>query len=112
MLLIKITLEERLSQIIDLVLLLLQPLAQSEIITVIRAALTSKDASHIANAREAIKSMHDQSTVTLLGKLMGLTTNKEKLEQSSLDEVVTWCSTVHDQWLQYCSQHALNEIKQ
>lgn len=113
---INITLKERLSQIIDLVLLSLEPLVQSDIISVVRAGFKSRDASHLANAREALQGINDKNTIRLLNTLMDqknniLTTPKNGILKTTPEKVIVWCTNINDQWLQSCGQYALKTME-
>lgn len=114
--LINITMRERSEQMIDLILMLLHPMLNTDILSVIRAGLNSKDKSHIANAREALQEIDDKHIISQLNILIEkhrqiVNSDTRELSKASVREILTWCTNINDHWLKYCGKNALTKIK-
>jgi hypothetical protein len=109
-------LEERLTQIVDLILMALESILDAGSISVIRAGLNSKDSSHIANSYEALKSMHNDRIIDLINCLIEKE-NKNVMKKtygkmfSSINDALMWCVDKGDEWLRQCGSRALKEIR-
>ena len=113
--LINITMRERSEQMIDLILMLLHPIVNTDILSVIRAGLTSKDKRQIAYAREALQDIDDKHIIKQLNTLFEKhrkidSTDSKDLSKATADEIITWCTNLNDHWLRFCGQEALSKI--
>lgn len=112
-LLVRLVLKERLEQILQLALLALEPLYEPGIIHTIRAGFSSHDQRHIANAGEALDSLQGGQAIKLLQQILAGLHDHRKTRHSpefaSITEVIDWCTTHTDEWLQQCAAYLLRE---
>ena len=103
------TVSERLSQTAKLLLNILEQLEDSEIISVVRAAINSADQQLISTACEAIKCLDNKDISNLLVDVLQddfeLKSNYS-LCFSNIDETLNWCK-LQDQWLNTCATRVL-----
>lgn len=109
---IRTVLEERLTEMIDLILLAIEPTMEAGIIAVIRAGLSSKNVNSVASAYEALQGIEDQRLAALLSDLIDRNHDKAtKRGQgkcfSTVHEVLQWCIGLGDVWLRECSDNTL-----
>jgi HEAT repeat protein len=112
--LLRITLKEQLDQNIDLALLALEPLYEPGLIAIIRAGFASGDERHVANACEALENLDKQAITAGLSVMLQKSINNDFSGDgnffSSLEEVITWCTNHHNNWLNLCGDHALQPL--
>ena len=108
----RMVLEERLTEMIDLVLLSIEPTMEGASIAVIRAGLRSKDPSSVASAHEALQSIEDQQLAVLLSDIIDRRYDKAAKHGCgkhflNSDDALQWCIKFGDTWLRECSDSAL-----
>lgn len=108
------TLEERYNQLVDLVLVALDPLIDSGDVMVIRAGLNTRDPRYRADAMEALQSLDSGRLSRQLIDLVGQDYNH--LVRAGLGrafngthEVLSWCIDETDHWLRRIALAARNE---
>jgi hypothetical protein len=113
--LVRLVLEERLEQTIQLALMALEPLHKPGIINIIRAGFSSRDERHIANAGEALNNLEGGHATRLLQQVLtGLHDNQESRHTpafNTITEVIEWCTAHADDWLQQCAGQFQHESK-
>jgi hypothetical protein len=110
-------LEERLYQVVDLALMALQPMMDSNAIAVIRAAISSNDTRFTASAQEALQCLKSKNFIQLLSGLVArdysLTVKAGSGRVfSDVADVYMWCMSLDDPWLHTCGVHAYQTIKE
>jgi len=112
--LLRFTLKEQLEQTIELALLALEPLYEPGLIGIIRAGFGSGDARHVANACEALENLDRQPLTAGLSDLLQRSVSNDFSHEKgifhSLDDVVKWCATHRNNWLQICGNRALQPL--
>jgi hypothetical protein len=112
-----IVLEERLKEMIDLVLVAIEPVMDQSAVAVIRAGLNSKDAATAASAHEALHGIEDKKLAVLLSGLIDRQYDKA-LQQgygkdfSNANEVLQWCVDNGDTWLRRCGESSLTSLSE
>lgn len=106
-------LEERLTEMIDLILLAVEPMVAEGSIAVIRAGLSSKDASSVADAHEALQYIEDRELAVLLSDMIDRRYDRTarrgyRKDFSGKMDVLQWCVNSGDAWMQECGRHAMN----
>lgn len=113
--LIKLVLRERLEQTIQLALLAIEPLHDAETIRVIRAGFASGDRRHIENAIEVFGNIEGGTAVKLLMQVMTRIYDHQleqhETEISTVRELIEWCTTHPDKWLQQCAGYFRQEME-
>ena len=102
------TLYERLQQALELLLNLLNVSSQGELVSVIQAAISSKDKLLIASASEALKCLDNTKVSELIIDILQddfELKNNYSLAFNNKTEVLQWCSQ-QDEWLQTCATQA------
>ena len=111
--LVRLVLEERLEQTIQLALMALEPLHEPGIINIIRAGFSSRDERHIANAGEALNNLEGGHATKLLQQVLtGLHDSQGSRHVpafSTMTEVIEWCTAHADDWLQQCARQFLHQ---
>lgn len=111
--LVRLVLEERLEQTIQLALMALEPLYEPGIINIIRAGFSSRDERHIANAAEALNNLEGGHAIKLLKEVLTSLLDNQGSQQApafnTITEVMEWCAAHTDDWLQQCAEHSLRE---
>lgn len=108
--LLGIVLAERLTQTFEVALVAMENIGDGHSIRIVNLALKSKDARHVARAKEALSSIADSR---LGGHLRRLLSGAEGAAEAGppqfagVDEVLEWCRTHADTWLRLCAVHAL-----
>lgn len=109
-----IALQERLEQTIQLALLALEPLHEPGLIQTIRAGFASRDERHIANASEALATLDCEYASTLLDKVLhsspGDPVPGHEQPFRGLKDVIEWCATHTDEWLNECASYASQQL--
>jgi AAA family ATP:ADP antiporter len=110
-------LEERLHQIVDLALMALQPIMDSNTIAVIRAAISSKDSRFTASANEALQCLKNRQFVHLLTSLVARDYSLTVKAGSgrfflNVDDVYRWCMSLDDPWLHTCGVYGYQTTKE
>ena len=110
------TLRERLEQTVQLALLALEPLHEPGIIATIRAAFSSGDARHAANACEALFNLDNQHVANRLRDILLQTLDHQHARNcaatfSTPEQVLKWYATQKDDWLQTCARAALQSLE-
>lgn len=110
-------LEERLHQVVDLALLALQPIMDTNAISVIRAAINSKDARFTESAQEALQCLKNKHFVQLLSSLVARDYSLAVKAGSgrlfaNVEDVYRWCMSLDDPWLHTCGVHGYQTIKE
>ena len=105
-------LEERLTEMIDLVLLAIETTMQEGLIAVVRAGLISKDSATVASAHEALQSIEDKQLAVLLNDMVDREYDKAAKHGYGRDfinteDVLHWCIDCGDTWLHECAANAL-----
>ena len=112
--LLRITLREQLDQTIDLALLALEPLYEPGLIGIIRAGFASGDARHIANACEALENLDKQEITAGLSTILENSINNDFSSDESffqsLEDVLKWCASHRNNWLNLCGTRALKPL--
>ncbi len=108
-------LEERLTEMIDLVLMAIAPTMEKGLIAVIRAGLSSKDLTSVASAHEALQAIEDKQLAVLLSDMVGRKhdrATKQGYGKNILNvkDVLHWCVEYGDAWLRECSNKALMDM--
>lgn len=106
-------LEERFQQTVDLVLLALTPLADSEAVGVVRAALKSCDARQRANATEALRELAGRELAPVLSTLVQGDDPGPPTARSPAAlwrELLEWSRRRRDGWITLLAQAALGRI--
>jgi hypothetical protein len=111
--LVRLVLEERLEQTIQLALMALEPLYEPGIINIIRAGFSSRDERHIANAGEALNNLEGGHAIKLLKEVLTSLLDNQGSQQApafkTITEVMEWCAAHTDEWMQQCAEHSLRE---
>ena len=109
------TLKEQLDQTIELVLLALESLYNTETIRIIHAGFTSGDSCHIANACEVLGNLDKNVMISNLNDALQASAggNFEQKNRcfTSVDEVLNWCADHANDWLSQCGKQALYSRK-
>jgi len=110
-------LEERLHQVVDLALMALQPIMDSNTIAVIRAAISSRDSRFTASANEALQCLKNRSFVNLLTSLVARDYSLTVKSGSgrlflSVEDVYRWCMSLDDPWLHTCGVYGYQTTKE
>ena len=112
--LLRITLKEQLDQNIDLALLALQPLYEPGLIGIIRAGFASGDERHVANACEALENLDKQEITAGLSVMLQKSVSNDFSSADSyfgsLEDVINWCVTHRNSWLNLCGDQALQPL--
>lgn len=105
--LLRLVLEERLEQTIQLALLALESLYEPGTIKTIQAGFSSRDERHIANASEILNSLEGDHTIKQLQQVLtGLFDHESSRRPpafNTLTEVIEWCASHADEWLKQCA---------
>jgi len=114
--LLRHTLNERLEQTVQLALLALEPLHEPGIIATIRAGFSSGDTRHAANACEALFNLDNQHVADRLRDILLQTLDHQHARNctatfSSPEQVLEWCTSHKDDWLQICAREALQSLR-
>jgi HEAT repeat protein len=113
--LLRIVIEERCQQTLELVLLALEGLEDRGTVRVIRAGLASRDRRQRANAMEAFGELRHRRLAGALGALLrGLDTPPAadsvlRPEDTGLTALLQWCRARQDPWLRACAEHAASD---
>lgn len=110
--LLRLTLQERRDQAIQLALLALAPLHEPGIIGIIRAGFSSGDIRHAANAIEALGNLDNRYVADRLHDILQVSIGMQHREKtafmsSNLEQILAWCMEQPDDWLQEAARHAL-----
>jgi hypothetical protein len=110
------TLHERLEQTIQLALLALEPLHEPGIIATIRAGFSSGDSRHAANACEALFNLDNRHVADQLRDILLQTLDHQHARNcaatfSTAEQVLEWCISHKDSWLQICAREALQSLR-
>ncbi|MDH5710573.1 MAG: MFS transporter [Gammaproteobacteria bacterium] len=113
MVMMRTVLEERLTEMIDLILLAAEPMVAEGSIAVIRAGLSSKDASSVADAHEALQSIDDKELAVLLSDMIDRRYDRAarrgyRKDFADRKAVLQWCVDSGDAWMQECGHYAMN----
>jgi hypothetical protein len=108
--LLRIVLAERLTQTFEVALVAMENLGDGHSIRIVSLGLKSKDARHVARAKEALSSIANSRLSAQLGQL--LTGAEDATEAggqhfASVNDALEWCRTHADAWLRLCAVHAL-----
>jgi hypothetical protein len=114
--LVRMVLEERLEQTVQLALMALEPLHAPGTIETIRAGFSSQDERHIANAAEALSNLEDgNGAIKLLQQVLNgrFDTHESGLtpEFRTITEAMEWCASHADEWLQQCARYVFHDLK-
>ncbi len=117
LILLRTLLEERFLQVVDLALLAVQPLLNSNAIAVIRVGIESRDSKYQSDALEALSCVDDSVVARQLGILVG--GDNKKIKQvmtgkifNNINDVIKWCINSNDSWIRengITSQKAIGE---
>ena len=111
---LRYTLQEQLEQTIEMALLAMDPLYEPGLIRIIRAAFTSGDARHIANACEALQNLPRQEAVAGLAEILRQASGHETAGGTTifnhLDDVLAWCAGHTNDWLSQCGNRAMQTL--
>ena len=113
--LLKIVLQERLDQAIDLALMAMENLGNPHGVRIVRAALKSRDRRHIARALEALANFEERELADKIGHLLqNIGGGKPITPQyhpgiclKTMSEVLVWCRENLDSWAQECADHVI-----
>jgi hypothetical protein len=113
--LIRLVLQERLEQTVQMALLALEPFHDAATIKVIRAGFASGDRRHIANAIEVLGNLEGSNSTRLLLQVLTRMHDDQHArhvpEISTAREAVEWCTKHPDKWLQQCAGYFMQETK-
>lgn len=106
---------ERLTEMIDLVLLAIETGMEKDSIAVVRAGLCSKDPGLVASAHEVLNGIEDKRLAVLLSNLIERKQNKSTKHGDGKyffnnNDVLQWCIKFGDAWLRECSRSALSTL--
>jgi HEAT repeat protein len=111
--LIRLVLQERLEQTIQLILLALEPLHDAETIRIVRAGCASGDRRHIENAVEILGNLEASNTINplmqVLTRMYDYQQARHVPEIDTITQVIEWCSAHPDKWLQQCAGYFMRE---
>jgi hypothetical protein len=102
--LLKMVLQERFGQVVDLALLALQPMVESGAIAVIRAGIKTRDVRYRSDALEALQSLRNNELASRISLLVGhdydriIRSGMGRLF-SGISDAVTWCVDSNDEWI-------------
>lgn len=108
--LVRIVLAERLTQTFDVALVAMENLGDGHSIRIVSLGLKSKDARHVARAKEALSSIANSRLSAQLGQLLAGAegaTDAGAAQFASVSDALEWCRTHADAWLRSCAVHAL-----
>jgi hypothetical protein len=115
--LMRYTLDEKFMQIIDLILLAMQTLEHQEDVSVLRAAIKSRDPRHTANAFEVLHSMRKQRVAQILCDILDEAQHGQQRAHKGAPtpfkdtkSMLLWCRERVDPWLQECAAQALKSL--
>ena len=102
--LLSLVMKERQIQLIDLALQALTPLCAKDQITVIRAALTSNNSQHIANASEILNNIENQPATKIIEQQLNnvvatIQDEDKKINLNNIDDVLLWTEDLSDPWI-------------
>lgn len=114
--LLRITLAERVRQMVALALTALQSVSDPSTIAVLRAGLDSADPRYVANACEALRNLDDR-TAKALGEILEGRDCYAPVEDKGLpftrpEQVLEWCGRHDDGWLRTCAQAASRTLQE
>ena len=115
--LLKVTLEERKKQIINLALQALERVEPKETIRMISAGVNSKDQRSFANAVEALSNIRNKDVVKKLinlfeGELDHKNGALSGAEGVNAEAIFQWCTTRPDPWLRECIGYVKSKLAQ
>lgn len=105
-------LRERFDATVQLALQAMEPLYEPGLIAVIRAGFSSADERHIANAGEALSSLVHCRAAGLLNDVLRRSREQYRAQEGGFSRVVDvlhWCASLPDEWLQACATRVLQE---
>jgi hypothetical protein len=108
--LVRIVLAERLTQTFDVALVAMENLGDGHSIRIVSLGLKSKDARHVARAKEALSSIANSRLSAQLGQLLAGAegaADAGAAQFASVSDALEWCRTHADAWLRSCAVHAL-----
>ena len=109
------TLKEQLDQTIELVLLALEPLYNSETIRIVHAGFSSGDSRHIANACEVLENLGKDPMISNLSDALQRSAGGHfepgGQDFTSIDDVLNWCAEHGNSWLNECGKQAFHSLK-
>ncbi|MDH3980269.1 MAG: MFS transporter [Gammaproteobacteria bacterium] len=113
--LIRLVLQERLNQTIQLALLALEPLYEAGTVKIIRAGFASGDRRHIENAIEVLGNLECCNATKLLLQVLTRMHDDQRAYHApgidTINGVIEWCATHPDKWLQQCAEYFIQETK-
>jgi hypothetical protein len=112
----KIVLAERFTQTLEVALLAMENLGDSQSMRIVYTALKSNDKRQVARAREALTNIANSELGAQLSQLLVAASDRTAVVDTVPDVVgfttaadaLTWCSGHLDGWLRECAQHALS----
>lgn len=112
--LLRIVMNERVHQLIDIALQAMENVGDSEAVRIVHAALTSRDARQVSRARETLAYVTHRGLATQLAGLLtgNLVAQSKNHAPASLEELLVWCETHADDWLKACARRALSTTSQ
>lgn len=113
--LMKIVLQERLDQAIDLALIAMRNLGNPHGISAVRAALKSRDRRHIARSMEALANFEERELADKIGQLLQniggskpiAPEHHSGISLKTVAEALVWCRDNLDSWARECAAHAM-----
>jgi len=108
--LVRIVLAERLTQTFEVALVAMENLGDGHSIRIVTLGLKSKDARHVARAKEALSNIANSRLSAQLGQLLAGAEGAAEAAATrfaSANDALEWCRTHADAWLQLCAVHAL-----
>jgi len=106
----RIVLAERLAQTLEVALVAMENLGDSQSIHIVSLGLKSKDARQVARAKEALSSIADSQLGAQLAQLLSGaegTAEAGAPHFTGANDALEWCRTHSDAWLCACAVHAL-----
>jgi hypothetical protein len=106
--LVRIVLAERLTETFEVALVAMEHLGDRHTIRIVSLGLKTKDARQVSRAKEALGSIGNSRLAAQLAQLLsGAEAAAGAPHFASADDVLEWCRTHADAWLQRCAAHAL-----
>jgi len=109
-------LEERLQQVVDLVLVAMQNLEGEEAVAIVRSGLKSGDARLIANAMEVLSHVSNRTLAGQINNIIEIVSAKggvagrEQPGPDSFHDIFEWCRSRRDPWLNDCAAYVQGRL--
>ena len=113
--LVKMVLAERFTQTLEVALLAMENLGDSDSMRIVYTALKSKDKRQVARAREALTNVANSKLGAQLSQLLAAAGDRNAIVDAvpgvvnfnAAGDALAWCREYLDRWPRECAQHAL-----